>query len=60
MKCSICKGEIEKQRNPQTGEVFWDQGNNAEPVNNGRCCSKCNWNTVIPARLAQLRGLKNG
>jgi hypothetical protein len=37
--CSICAG-------PYDG-----YGNNAEPVNSGRCCDDCNWSTVIPARL---------
>lgn len=39
-KCSI---------NPQhTYEHF---GNNAEPVNSGRCCDECNISVVIPARI---------
>jgi hypothetical protein len=47
MKCSICKGEIEK--NPLNG---WDQGNNAEPVvYDGRCCGDCDNEVVIPCRL---------
>ena len=37
-KCSICKGKIEPLRHPETNEVVWDKGNNAEPVNKGRCC----------------------
>ena len=44
MKCSICLEKI-----PSRGG--WDQGNNAEPVNDGRCCDDCNWNVVIPARM---------
>jgi len=39
--CSIC-------RRPYTG-----YGNNAEPVNQGRCCDECNFTDVIPARLWQ-------
>ncbi len=36
-------------------------GNNAQPLNEGRCCDNCNMTKVIPARivameLAQLRG----
>lgn len=48
MECSICKEEI-----PSRGG--WDQGNNAEPVNDGRCCDDCDWNVVIPARIAEMR-----
>ena len=44
MKCSICFKEIEVVR-------CWDQGHNAEPVNDGRCCDRCNALVVIPARL---------
>jgi hypothetical protein len=44
MKCSICFKEIDKT-------PHWDQGHNAEPVNNGRCCLYCNDNVVVPARL---------
>jgi hypothetical protein len=54
MECSICKGEIEKQIDSNTGKVFWDQGNNAEPVNDGRCCGECNMTVVIPARLGLI------
>lgn len=43
MKCSIC------------GMKFIGEGNNAEPVNHGRCCDDCNMMEVIPARLAQLK-----
>lgn len=45
-KCSIC------------GSRYMDHGNNAWPVNNGRCCSPCNWAHVIPARLMRLRSEK--
>jgi len=38
--CSICQ------------RLFKGWGNNAQPVNNGRCCDECNAKVVIPARLA--------
>jgi hypothetical protein len=34
-------------------EGGWDNGNNAQPVNDGRCCDECNMDVVIPARLQQ-------
>ena len=37
--CSICQSE------------FTEWGNNAQPVNDGRCCNDCNATVVIPARL---------
>ena len=51
MQCSICKEEIPSREG-------WDQGNNAEPVNDGRCCDDCDWNVVIPARLDELQEYK--
>lgn len=46
MKCSICNHEI-----PTKGG--WDQGNNAQPINDGRCCDDCDSYVVIPTRLRQ-------
>ena len=38
--CSICC------------EQYHEFGNNAEPVNDGRCCNYCDDSVVIPARIA--------
>ena len=43
MNCSICNNEI--------NDKF---GNNAEPVNDGRCCNDCNSTVVIPARIKEM------
>ena len=51
MQCCICTSEIDKQYTPQ-GECYWDQGHNAMPIANGRCCTRCNDNEVIPMRMA--------
>ena len=53
MKCSICKGKIDEHKTPE-GEVYWTHGHNAEPVNEGRCCTKCNNNAVLPERMAEF------
>jgi hypothetical protein len=45
MKCSICNLEID------VGPGDWAYGHNAEPVNDGRCCSQCNAVVVVPARM---------
>ena len=50
MKCSICKKKIDKLYTAE-GEMYWDLGHNAEPINSGRCCSKCNDEIVTPKRL---------
>lgn len=47
--CSICNELIEVE-----WPSGWSQGHNARPVNDGRCCSDCNWTVVIPARLALI------
>lgn len=47
MLCSICFNEI-----PAVGD--WTTGNNAEPVNFGRCCNKCDNEVVIPARITAM------
>jgi len=54
MQCSICSGPIEEHRHPETGEVYWTEGHNAEPVNDGRCCASCNENVVMRARLQKI------
>ena len=53
MKCVICKKQIEKQYT-EDGEMFWDQGEDARPIGEGRCCLKCNKNIVIPARIEDI------
>ena len=50
--CSICKKEIAPV--VYQGKVVWTQGDNAEPINNGRCCAECNYLVVIPARMRQI------
>ena len=50
MECVICNGEIE-QKKLADGTVYWESGNNAEPVKEGRCCDVCNHTVVIPTRL---------
>lgn len=48
MKCSICEKEIPVK------DGGWSSGNNAQPVNDGRCCDQCNNDVVIPARLREF------
>jgi len=40
--CSICH------------EKFTEYGNNAQPVNDGRCCDACNSSIVVPIRLKRM------
>ena len=51
MKCSICGKPIK-------AVGTWTQGNNAEPVNSGRCCDECNVRVVIPERLRNLYSVR--
>ena len=47
MKCSICAGDVDVQIGG------WDQGHNAYPINDGRCCSHCNDTIVVPRRIRE-------
>ena len=42
--CSICGKHVDH-----------GVGNNAQPVNDGRCCDDCNANVVVPRRLHDVR-----
>ena len=53
LKCSICHGKIDEHINPFTNEVYWTEGHNAQPINNGRCCTICNDTIVTPVRFTQ-------
>lgn len=44
--CSICGEPIVPH--PLSG---WAGGNNAMPINAGRCCEDCDWMYVIPERI---------
>tara|TARA_R100000734_G_C3306431_1_gene96935 strand:+ start:944 stop:1198 length:255 start_codon:yes stop_codon:yes gene_type:complete len=48
--CCICSNPIEAEFT-ENGDAYWLDGHNALPVADGRCCSKCNDNIVIPTRL---------
>jgi hypothetical protein len=38
--CSICDKDV--AHHSHEGKVFWTQGHNAEPLEEGRCCDSCN------------------
>ena len=50
MKCVLCENEI-------IPDVVsgWDQGNNAQPLADGRCCDDCNM-AVVSSRMARMVG----
>ena len=50
MKCTICGLEIKLDSDGK-----WDGGHNAEPINEGRCCEKCNDTVVTPMRLREFQ-----
>ena len=52
MKCVLCENEI-------IPDVVsgWDQGNNAQPLAEGRCCDDCNM-AVVSSRMARIVGKK--
>lgn len=53
MRCSICGQDIDLIGGS------WTEGHNAEPVNDGRCCTSCNNGVVIPRRLMDQIGQEN-
>ena len=53
LTCSICGEKIGVKAGG------WMDGNNAEPVNNGRCCDLCNDMVVIPTRMARMGLLRS-
>lgn len=55
--CSICQFDIEPLT--REGKVIWADGNNAWPVNEGRCCNICNDSIVTPARIIQMARREN-
>mgnify|MGYP003125571611 FL=1 len=59
MICVICKGEIEKHYTEE-GVMYWDQGHNAEPIADGRCCDKCNQDIVVQYRISDMLVNKGG
>ena len=56
LQCDLCPRDIDIQRDPDTGEAYWNLGHNTYPVSEeGRCCDICNATKVIPARLKAIR-----
>lgn len=47
--CSICQSFIW----PRNG---WSRGNNARPINDGRCCDDCNMNVEIATHVESESG----
>lgn len=45
-KCSIC------------GKNYEGYGNNAQPINNGRCCDDCTITIVVPRRIQDYKNRK--
>tara|TARA_R110000822_G_scaffold3972_22_gene17052 strand:- start:81 stop:290 length:210 start_codon:yes stop_codon:yes gene_type:complete len=50
VKCVLCEGYIQPKKT-EDGVVYWRDGNNAQPIMDGRCCDECNNTLVIPARM---------
>lgn len=57
MICVLCNKEFDKHEKVYIGreEYVTIGGHNPAPLSEeGRCCSKCNYGKVLPARLEQL------
>ena len=55
--CCICNNTIEPKYlglDKENNRVYWYDGNNAEPIHNGRCCDPCN-SIVVADRIASIQ-----
>jgi hypothetical protein len=50
--CCLCYEPLEVMKD-ENGEVTWDDGNDALPLADGRCCNACDFKVTV-ARLAKL------
>ena len=48
MECCLCHNQIDIQIFPNGKS--WESGNNAQPVMDGRCCTRCTEEMVINER----------
>jgi hypothetical protein len=62
MICIICNKEFDEHEKVQFGneEFISVGGHNPAPLSDeGRCCSKCNYGKVLPARLKEIYRKRN-
>tara|TARA_R110002167_G_scaffold122915_1_gene301610 strand:- start:63 stop:521 length:459 start_codon:yes stop_codon:yes gene_type:complete len=57
LTCSICDDDIEHKKQ---GSIIWADGNNAQPVNAGRCCDSCDCRVVVVTRMGINPNSKHG
>jgi len=57
--CCFCGEKVEEKVDPATGKIYWNQGENAMPFIDGRCCSSCNIMLVFPLRLKLIEEERN-
>jgi len=62
--CCICTESIKpkylgKDQIDKSKSWYWYDGNNAEPVAEGRCCDSCNFTVVIPQRITDISMTQN-
>jgi len=58
LNCSICKEKIDEQITKNTNIVYWTEGHNAEPINDGRCCDVCN-DTIVIVKRMEIMGMED-
>jgi hypothetical protein len=53
MNCVICNNEIKGEviTTSSKFQISLEYGNSADPVAIGKCCDKCNYSIVTPARI---------
>lgn len=51
--CCLCYEPLEVMKD-ENGEVTWDDGNDALPLADGRCCNACDFGVTI-ARMKEMK-----
>ena len=53
IECVLCGHLIDRKMHE--GKVYWTEGNNAQPLADGRCCDMCDCILVIPSRMGMYQ-----
>jgi len=61
MRCVICNNEIKGEviTTSSKFQIALEYGKSADPVAVGKCCDKCNYSIVIPARILKSKITKH-
>jgi|TARA_X000001382_G_scaffold41093_1_gene27583 hypothetical protein len=58
LECCICHKQIKPKylgKDNDGNDHYWEEGNNALPIHDGKCCDDCNVKIVVPARFTEIK-----